>query len=92
MVTHRFYLKYGAYVPDDYIKDVKSPDDFTFKTAAQDRLIVGSAKDCLDQLQMWKEAIRPDYLILRIRQPGGPSHSKALQAIRAFGESVIPCL
>ena len=87
MVTHRFYYRYGAYVPDDYIQDVKRPEDFTFKIASKDRLIVGSPKDCLDQLQMWKEAIRPDYLILRIRQPGGPPHDRALQAIRAFGES-----
>jgi alkanesulfonate monooxygenase SsuD/methylene tetrahydromethanopterin reductase-like flavin-dependent oxidoreductase (luciferase family) len=92
MVTHRFYFKYGAYVPDDYIKDVKSSEEFNFKTAAKDRLIVGAPKDCLEQLQMWQEAIRPDYLILRIRQPGGPSHEKALAAIRAFGESVIPKL
>ena len=92
MVTHRFYFKYGAYVTDDYIKDVKSPEEFSFKTAAKDRLIVGSPQDCLEQLQMWKEAIRPDYLILRIRQPGGPSHEKALEAIRTFGESVIPKL
>jgi len=87
MVTHRFYYRYGAYVPDDYIKDVKRAEDFTFKIASKDRLIVGSPKDCLDQLQMWQEAVRPDYLILRIRQPGGPPHDRALQAIRAFGES-----
>jgi len=37
---------------------------------------------------MWKEAVRPDYLTLRIRQPGGPRHAKALHAIRTFGESV----
>jgi alkanesulfonate monooxygenase SsuD/methylene tetrahydromethanopterin reductase-like flavin-dependent oxidoreductase (luciferase family) len=92
MVTHRFYYKYGAYVPDDYIKDVKRPEDFTFKIAAKDRLIVGSPKECLDQLRIWQDAVAPDYLILRIRQPGGPSHDKALHAIRAFGESVIPLL
>lgn len=92
MVTHRFYFKYGAYVPDDYTRDVKSPGDFTFRVAAKDRLIVGSSADCLEQLQMWKEEIRPDYLILRIRQPGGPSHEKALRAIRTFGDSVIPRL
>jgi hypothetical protein len=34
MVTHRFYFQYGAYVPDDYMKDVKRPEDFTFKIAA----------------------------------------------------------
>jgi alkanesulfonate monooxygenase SsuD/methylene tetrahydromethanopterin reductase-like flavin-dependent oxidoreductase (luciferase family) len=92
MVTHRFYFHHGAYVADDYLKDVKRPEDLTFSTAAKDRLIVGSPKDCLDQLQMWNEVLRPDYLILRIRQPGGPSHEKTLQAIRSFGESVIPRL
>jgi hypothetical protein len=31
-------------------------------------------------------------LILRIRQPGGPSHQKTLDAIRLFGDRVIPKL
>jgi alkanesulfonate monooxygenase SsuD/methylene tetrahydromethanopterin reductase-like flavin-dependent oxidoreductase (luciferase family) len=92
MVTHRFYFHHGAYVPDDYLKDVKRAEDLTFKITAKDRLIVGSPRDCLDQLGIWNEAVRPDYLILRIRQPGGPSHEKTLQAIRTFGESVIPRL
>jgi hypothetical protein len=48
--------------------------------------------DCLEQLLKWKEEIRPDYLIIRLRQPGGPLHQKALEAIRAFGASVIPRL
>jgi hypothetical protein len=41
---------------------------------------------------MWQEALRPDYLILRFRQPGGPSHRAAVEAIRLFGERVIPQL
>ena len=57
-----------------------------------DRLIVGSPDDCLEQLQRWQEEIRPDYLIMRFRQPGGPSHQKTLEAIRLFGEKVIPKL
>ena len=52
------------------------PEEFTFKTAAKDRLIVGSTKDCLDQLQMWKEAIRPDYLIFEFASPADPRMSK----------------
>ena len=92
MYTHRFYFEYDAYVPDEHIKDVKSPEELTFATASKERLIVGSPDDCLEQLQMWKEAIQPDYLIMRFRQPGGPSHENTLQAIRAFGEKVIPNL
>jgi alkanesulfonate monooxygenase SsuD/methylene tetrahydromethanopterin reductase-like flavin-dependent oxidoreductase (luciferase family) len=92
MYTHRFYFQYGAYVPDDYLKDVKRPEDLTFAKAAKDRLIVGSPDDCLEQLQHWQEEIKPDYLIIRFRQPGGPSHQKTLEAIRRFGEKVIPQL
>lgn len=92
LYTHRFYFRYGAYVPDEYLEDVKEPEELTFAKAARDRLIVGSPDDCLEQLQRWKEEIRPDYLILRLRQPGGPSHQKTLEAIRLFGERVIPQL
>ena len=92
MVTHRFYFTYGAYVPDDYLKDVHRAEDLTFRVAAKDRLVVGSPSDCLGQLLKWKEEIRPDYLIIRVRQPGGPPHERALEAIRNFGESVIPRL
>jgi probable F420-dependent oxidoreductase len=92
MYTHRFYFQYGAYMPDDYLKDVKSPEELSFQRCARDRLIVGSPDDCLEQLQRWREEIRPDYLIIRFRQPGGPPHHKALEAIRSFGKNVIPRL
>jgi alkanesulfonate monooxygenase SsuD/methylene tetrahydromethanopterin reductase-like flavin-dependent oxidoreductase (luciferase family) len=92
MYTHRFYFQYGAYVPDEYLQDVTRPEDLSFAKAAKDRLIVGSAEDCLAQLQRWQAEIQPDYLIIRFRQPGGPTHQKTLEAIRAFGEQVIPKL
>ena len=41
---------------------------------------------------MWKEAIQPDYVMLRMRQPGGPAQKEALEDIRMFGEKVIPNL
>ena len=92
MYTHRFYFQYGAYMPDEYLKDVKTPKDLSFQKCARDRLVVGSPDDCLEQLRRWQEEITPDYLILRIRQPGGPSHQKTLDAIRLFGDRVIPKL
>jgi len=92
MVTHRFYFSYGAYVADEYLKDIKRAEELTFPIAAKDRLLVGSPADCLEQLQKWKAEIEPDYLIIRLRQPGGPPHEKALEAIRKFGDAVIPNL
>lgn len=92
MTTHRWYYHYGAYVKDDYIADLEKPEDLTFEIAAKDRLIAGSPEQCLEQLQMWKEAVQPDYVMLRMRQPGGPPQAEALQDIRLFGEKVIPNL
>ena len=92
MTTHRWYFHYGAYVKDDYVKDVKVADDLSFDIAARDRLIAGSPAQCLEQLKMWKEEIQPDYVMLRMRQPGGPPQAEALADIRMFGEQVIPNL
>jgi alkanesulfonate monooxygenase SsuD/methylene tetrahydromethanopterin reductase-like flavin-dependent oxidoreductase (luciferase family) len=92
MATHRFYFEHQAYVPDEHLRDVKRAEDLTFAKAAKDRLIVGSPEECLEQLKLWRETINPDYLILRFRQPGGPSHQETVEAIRLFGENVIPRL
>ncbi len=92
LYTHRFYFRHGAYVPDEYLKDVKQAEDLTFDKIAQDRLVAGSPEECLEQLKHWQEEIRPDYLIIRFRQPGGPPHAKALEAIRLLGEKVLPHL
>ena len=92
MYTHRFYFQYGAYMPDDYLKGVSDASQLTFDRVTKDRLIVGSPSDILAQLERWKEEVRPDYLIIRLRQPGGPSHASTLDAIRTFGERVIPRL
>mgnify|MGYP003639929364 CR=1 FL=1 len=92
MHTHRWYYEFGGYVEDEYIKDIKSPDELTFDILAKDRLIAGSPAECLDQLQMWSDVVKPDYLMLRMRQPGGPPQAEALDDIRRFGEQVIPKL
>ena len=92
MYTHRFYFENGAYMPDRYLKGVERAADLTFARAAEDRLIVGSPRDCLEQLERWKSEVQPDYLIVRFRQPGGPSHAKTVESIRTFGREVIPKL
>jgi len=79
-------------VQDKHLEAVKTSDDLTFELLAKERLIAGSPDQCLEQLQMWKEAIQPDYVMLRMRQPGGPAQKEALEDIRMFGEKVIPNL
>lgn len=92
MRTHRWYFEFGGYIEDEYIKDVKTAADLSFEIAARDRLITGTPEECLDQLAKWTDEIRPDYLMLRMRQPGGPPQCEALEDIRVFGEKVIPKL
>lgn len=48
------------------------------------------ARECRDEINRWCEEIRPDYLILRMRHPGGPPHARVVEAIRLFGEKVLP--
>lgn len=58
-------------MPDEYIKDVKREEDLTLDIAAKDRLLVGSPAEWREQLQPFLEELRPDYLLLRLRHPGG---------------------
>jgi alkanesulfonate monooxygenase SsuD/methylene tetrahydromethanopterin reductase-like flavin-dependent oxidoreductase (luciferase family) len=92
MYTHRFYFRNGAYVEDEHLKGIRSEEQWTFERAATDRFIIGSPEDCREQLQMWRREIAPDYLILRMRHPGGPAHKRVVEAIRLFGEKVLPHL
>jgi alkanesulfonate monooxygenase SsuD/methylene tetrahydromethanopterin reductase-like flavin-dependent oxidoreductase (luciferase family) len=92
MYTHRFYFRNGAYVEDEHLQGVRSEEEWTFERAAKDRFIIGSPDDCREQLRMWQQEIRPDYLILRMRHPGGPEHKRIVGAIRLFGEKVLPHL
>jgi len=92
MYTHRFYFRNNGYAMDDVLRNVKSEAEWTFDVAAPNRFIAGSPNDCLEQLRTWKREVEFDYLVLRMRHPGGPAHEQVVKAIRTFGEKVIPQL
>jgi alkanesulfonate monooxygenase SsuD/methylene tetrahydromethanopterin reductase-like flavin-dependent oxidoreductase (luciferase family) len=92
MYTHRFYFRNKAYVEDECLKGITSEEQWTFERAQKDRFISGSPEHCREQLQMWQKEIRADYLILRMRHPGGPDHKRVVEAIRMFGDKVLPHL
>jgi alkanesulfonate monooxygenase SsuD/methylene tetrahydromethanopterin reductase-like flavin-dependent oxidoreductase (luciferase family) len=60
--------------------------------AVKDRFVIGSPEECRDEIRRWCEEIRPNYLILRMRHPGGPPHARVVEAIRLFGDKVLPHL
>ena len=90
MHMHRFYFKNGAYILDRHLNNVKSSNDLTFDILSKKRFIAGSAAQCVEQIQMWNEVIQPDYLMLRMRQPGGPPQTEALSDIKRFADNIIP--
>jgi len=92
METLRWYFEHGVYVPDEHIGQVSSVKNLTFDIAAKDRIIHGDASAIFEQLGRFKEIIKPDYLIIRMRHPGGPAQQQALDDIHRFGEQVIPHL
>ena len=83
--THRYYWRHGS-----YYQDVKREEDLDLKRISLDRLILGSPEDCIEKVRMWHREVGADYFMIRCRHPAGPSHDKVLEALRLFGEEVIP--
>jgi alkanesulfonate monooxygenase SsuD/methylene tetrahydromethanopterin reductase-like flavin-dependent oxidoreductase (luciferase family) len=69
---------------------VSSADSLDFDKHREDRLIVGSPEQCIEQIRRFEEGIGLDYLIVSFRMSRGPSHEHELEAIRRFGAEVIP--
>lgn len=93
----RFYFKLGLFTsgrfnPDaeTWIKQVKAPEDITYDLLAQDRVLAGTPERVIDTLTSVQKRINPDVVAMRFRYAGGPAHEAQLNAIRLFGERVIP--
>lgn len=91
MASHRFYYEAGGYSPlvDPWISELKSTEEFTYDKVAPDRFIIGSPEDCIAEIERYKEELGADYMVLRFRHPAGPTHEKAMESMKMFGEKVI---
>lgn len=56
-----------------------------------DAVILGSPEQCIEQALRWKEA-GVDGLVLRFRHPAGQQQRDIVNAIRLFGQTVIPAV
>ncbi len=83
--THRYYWRHGSYYPD-----IKKEEDLDLKRIGLDRLILGSPKDCAERVRAWNAEIGADYFLIRFKHPAGPPHAKVMEALKLFGEQVIP--
>jgi len=83
--THRYYWRHGS-----YYQDIKKEEDLDLKRIGLDRLILGSPKDCAARVRAWNAEIGADYFLIRFKHPAGPPHAKVMEALKLFGEQVIP--
>ena len=92
MDSHTFYHRVGGYNPavDPWLNDLKSPAEFTLDKVRQDRFILGSPEDCIREIEKYERQLGAEYIVLRLQHPSGPPHAKVMEAIRLFGEKVIP--
>lgn len=88
----RYYWRNKAFVEEDpVLRGVTADSDLTPERMFEDRVVLGSAKDCVAQIARWQEELAPDWLVLRFRQAHatGPSHQKIVAALQVFGADVI---
>lgn len=90
--AHKFYFKYGGYDPkvEPFMAQVKHADDLRLEHIQEDRFILGSPDDCIQQIERYIEELGASEFIIRMRQVSGPSHAEMLESIRLFGREVIP--
>lgn len=91
LAVHRLYYNVGTYLPrfEPWVEEVKDRRDFRLERLAPGRFLFGSAEDILAEVEEWRELTGCEYIALRMRHPGGPSHEATLEAIARFGAEVI---
>jgi alkanesulfonate monooxygenase SsuD/methylene tetrahydromethanopterin reductase-like flavin-dependent oxidoreductase (luciferase family) len=88
MTAYEYYWQQRLEEFREFPADAK----FTLELLAPNRLILGEPETCVREFHRWHEATGADYFLLRLRHAhsGGPAHDKILDAIRLFGERVLP--
>lgn len=92
MQPHRYYYSAGGYSEeaDPWLKEIDDAEELEFDRLQEDRFIFGSPEDCIEQIEEYHETLGATHFALRFRYAEGPSHEETMEAIRMFGEEVIP--
>ncbi len=95
----RFYFGLGLFssgrfnpAAERWISEVRSPTDITFDKLRADRIVAGPPELVADILRGMNDLIGPVGVCFRFRFPDGPPHEATINAIRRFGNEVIPAL
>ena len=73
-------------------RSIPAGTPFTLENLAPDRLVLGEPETCVREFHRWQKATGAETFLLRFRHAhsGGPPHEKIVEAIKLFGERVIP--
>ena len=88
MASYQYYWEHRL----AEFRNIPADTKFTLENLAPDRLILGDPETCVREFHRWQEATGADYYLLRLRHAhsGGPAHEKITQAIKLFGDRVLP--
>jgi probable F420-dependent oxidoreductase len=88
MTAYKYYWQHRL----AEFRDIPPDTEFTLANLAPDRLILGDPETCIREFNRWRDATGADYFLLRLRHAhsGGPPHAKIMDAIRLFGDKVLP--
>ncbi|MGE4426485.1 MAG: LLM class flavin-dependent oxidoreductase [Solirubrobacteraceae bacterium] len=81
----RYYLQHGTYA---HHPGFTRPEDATVERLAE-HVVVGDAQRCREQLERFGRDFGIDYVVVRLRFPGGPDHAEVLEQVARFGEEVV---
>ena len=73
-------------------RSIPAGTPFTLENLAPDRLVLGEPETCVREFHRWQKATGAETFLLRFRHAhsGGPPHEQIMEAIKLFGERVIP--
>jgi alkanesulfonate monooxygenase SsuD/methylene tetrahydromethanopterin reductase-like flavin-dependent oxidoreductase (luciferase family) len=80
----RFYLRQGIFHNPEF----PSAESITPESVAPHQ-VLGTAQQCIEQLERYHEEFGVDYFTIRFRMPTGPTMDAALEQIQRFGEEVV---
>ena len=88
MAAYRYYWQHRL----SEFRNIPPGAEFTLDNLAPDRLVLGDPETCVREFQRWGAATSADYFLLRLRHAhsGGPPHAKIMEAIKLFGDQVLP--
>src|SRR6267143_2018910 len=88
MAAYRYYWEHRL----AEFRSMPADTPFTLENLAPDRLILGDPETCVREFQRWQKATGASTFLLRLRHAhsGGPPHAQIMDAIKLFGERVLP--